>query len=70
MKSRVEDEFDRIIEIQEDGETKWSVENEICRDKISQESRDKQKKAIENNDLETRVQNLEKIILGKEIHNG
>lgn len=60
----------RIVEIQEDGETIWRASEEINRDRISQESRDKQKTAIKNDNLEKRLENIEEILFGKEIHEG
>jgi hypothetical protein len=43
-------------------------DSSVDRMKISEESKESQKKAIENDNLEKRVSNLEEIIFGKEIH--
>lgn len=68
MKVRKKNNVGKLEEIQETGETVYTEENSIRRNKISQESRDTQKTAITNGNTQKRIENLEEILFGKDIH--
>jgi len=57
----------RIVELQEDGETVWTEDDSIRRDRISEESREELKKDIENGDLEAFARKTFEILTGKTV---
>lgn len=57
----------RIVEIQDDGETVWTEDDSVRRDKISDESRQELVKDIENGDLEAYARKTFEILTGKTV---
>lgn len=57
----------RIVEIQEDGETVWTEDDSVRRDKISDQSRQELVKDIENGDLEAYARKTFKILTGQTV---
>jgi len=66
MKSRkIED--GRVIEIQEDGETVWTEDDSVRRDKISSESREKLKDAVKSNGYQDFQELVLEVLTGKTV---
>jgi len=57
----------RIVEIQEKGQTVWTEDDSIRRDKISEESRQELKKDIENGDFEEYARKTFEILTGETV---
>lgn len=57
----------RIVEIQEDGETVWTEDDSVRRDKISDQSKQELIKDIENGDLEAYARKTFEILTGQTI---
>jgi len=57
----------RIVEIQEDGETVWTEDDSVRRDKISDQSKQELIKDIENGDLEAYARKTFEILTGETI---
>lgn len=57
----------RIVEIQENGQTVWTEDDSVRRDKISDQSRKELIKDIENGDLEAYARKTFEILTGKTV---
>lgn len=65
MTTKVYNENDKLIEIQENGETVWRDDNYVQRPKISGKSREELINAIENNDGDTFRKKVFEILTGE-----
>lgn len=66
---KIKNKHGKLVKIKDkENNIVWDDRENIQRSKISQASRDSQKTAISNDNLEKRVKNLEEILFGKDIH--
>ena len=67
MATKIYNENDKLVEIQEDGETIWTEENTLRRPKISEESRQALLDAYTNNNPEKFMKHAIKILTGQTV---
>lgn len=64
---KIFDDNDRLIELQEDGQTVWTEEDSIRRDKISEKSQKELFNHIKNGEFEAYARKTFEILTGKTV---